>query len=154
MKKYIIAVIYAFLLALFTLYTVLDTFVLKDVPEVTIPQSQPNRITPTVTPVTTADAGNEKVDPDIENGEGKSEENGAAVTQIPSASPTPTPTVAPTYTENGYYDGHMNVTITKYREYDSDIYVVDAVIDSVDLLKTKLANAVRAKSEWEFTSDI
>ena len=47
----------------------------------------------------------------------------------------------------------MSVTISKYREYDSDIYVADIVLDSAELLKTQLASAVNG-GNWEVVSDI
>ena len=65
----------------------------------------------------------------------------------------PEPTMVPTWTENGYTDSQISVTITKYREYDSDIFVADIVLKSPDLLKTQLSKAVKG-STWEVVSDI
>ncbi len=155
MKKASFAIIYTVLLALFTTYVVLTTFVIKEAPDVTSQKHISTKVTPTP-------EREETVAPTAEPTEAVSAAPTSALTTAlmpsltptPAVTPTPTPTLTPTWTENGYRDSNMTVTITKYREYDSDIYVVDAIVNSADLLKTQLSNAVKKNSNWEVVSDI
>jgi exopolysaccharide biosynthesis protein len=165
MKKAPFVIVYAVLTALFTVYVVLTTFVIKDAPDVMVK----NRISAGLTPTPGAEtaAVPEKV-PGGTQGESASAETdvstseagdadvtpGATVSTTPAPTFSPTPTIVPTWSENGYLDSDMSVSITKYREFDSDIFVVDVVLDSTDLLKAQLATAVGRKSNWEVVSDI
>ena len=155
MKKYLFAIFYFILLSGFTLFVVLDTFVLKVAPEtLTIPVTI--KPTPTFTPAPaststsvateTQDSGRGQEDTEIVTV--------ATATPTPTETPTPTVTITPTWTENGYVDSNMTVTITKYREYDSDIFVADLILSSADILKTQLSSAYRSKSNWEVVSNI
>ncbi|MBQ7635881.1 MAG: phosphodiester glycosidase family protein [Lachnospiraceae bacterium] len=148
MKKAIFAIVYCILAAAFTVYVVLTTFFVKSTPDINInisaalTKTPTPTLTPTPTPEILAVPTNVPVeDPDLKP------------TLTPTSTPTPTPTMAPVWTENSYTDSNMAVTITKYREYNSDIFVVDVVLNSVDLLKTQLASVVRG-GNWEVVSDI
>ena len=57
-------------------------------------------------------------------------------------------------TDTTYDDGNICVTITTYREYDTDIYVADVTLSSADALKTALADSTYGKNITETTSSI
>ncbi len=155
MKKYLFATVYTVLLALFTLYTVLDTFVWRNETADTI-QTLPktfNDIKPTMTlsptlviAPTLTPTGELKPDP-AETGTTE-----YTPTPTPTFTPTPTPTIAPTWSEDGYVDSNVSVKISKYRDYESDIYVVDVIVNSADLLKTQIDRV--CGDTWEYVSDI
>ncbi len=147
MKKYLIAVVYTVLLALFTLYTVMDTFKAGTSTDFDLPRtlakytSTPTPVPAlTVTPVVTATPSAEA-------------SHSETLTLTPT--PTATPTIEPTWSADGYIDSNMSVKISRYREYESDIYVVDAVVNSADLLKTAITGVnKRGDHIWKVVSDI
>lgn len=57
-------------------------------------------------------------------------------------------------TENSYSDGNVAVTITKYRENNTNIYVADIRLSSADYLKTAFADNTYGKNVTEKTSVI
>lgn len=61
---------------------------------------------------------------------------------------------AATVTDNSYSDGNTTVTITSYREDDTDIYVADITLSSASDLETAFANATYGKNITATTSDI
>ena len=60
--------------------------------------------------------------------------------------------VAGIYTENTYVDENISVTITKKRQYDSNVYIADIKVNDAKLLKTALAQDVYGKNILEETS--
>jgi len=62
--------------------------------------------------------------------------------------------VASSVTENTYTDGNISITITEYREYDTSIYVADVTLTSPDYLKTAFADNTYGKNVTEKTSAI
>ena len=60
----------------------------------------------------------------------------------------------PVITDNSYVDENIEITITQYRESDTDIYVADVKISSVEYLKTALANNTFGKNITQTTSAI
>lgn len=65
-----------------------------------------------------------------------------------------------TYSDNqklsatSYKDENIKITITQYREYDSEIYVADVILSSPEYLKTALAKNTYGKNVTEKTSEI
>lgn len=57
-------------------------------------------------------------------------------------------------TDTTYDDGNISVTITTYREYDTDIYVADVTLSSADALSTALADSTYGRNITETTSSI
>ncbi len=57
-------------------------------------------------------------------------------------------------TENSYSDGNVTITITQYREYDTDIYVADIVVSDISYLQTAFAESTYGKNVTETTSEI
>ena len=56
--------------------------------------------------------------------------------------------------ENYYEDDNIKITLTTYREYDTNIYVADVIINSSEYLKTALAKNSYGKNVTEKTSSI
>lgn len=57
-------------------------------------------------------------------------------------------------TKNYYYDGKIEITLTQYREFNSDIYVAEVKLSSAEYLKTALADDTYGKNIVGKTSDI
>ena len=57
-------------------------------------------------------------------------------------------------TDTTYSDDNINIAITQYREYDTDIYVADITLSSADYLKTAFANNTYGKNVVATTSSI
>ncbi len=63
-------------------------------------------------------------------------------------------TPAVTVTADSYSDGEVSIQITTYREYDTDIYVADITLSGADALKTAFADDTYGKNITETTSVI
>lgn len=57
-------------------------------------------------------------------------------------------------TENSYSDENISITITNYRENDTEIYVADVQVSSPEYLKTAFANNTYGRNITEKTSEI
>ena len=99
--------IYITLLILFTIYAILDTFIISTVYEVV--------------------DNNKIVDNNIVTGNIISN-------------------------DNYYEDDNIKISLTTYREYDTNIYVADVIVNSSDYLKTYLAKSSYGKNITEKTS--
>ena len=106
-RPHLWAILYSAALVLFTVYLLLDAFV--------IPRSY-----------------SAVSDGDVQTGSGIAA--GAAVT------------------DTSYDDGSISITITQYREHDTDIYVADITLSDISALKTAFANDTFGKNLKETTS--
>lgn len=136
LKKYGWAVFYGVLLTVFTLYVVLDTFVITRV-YVPVPEEQETTTKTSVTEVTT--------------------------TEMPTTTEESTSlqVIEETTTEQKliindtmYKDGNITIILTEYREYDTAIYVADVRLSSPEYLKTALAKGAYGKNIRQKTSEI
>ena len=59
-----------------------------------------------------------------------------------------------TNTETKYVDDNKSITLTTIRKYDTDIYIADVTINSIDYLKTAFANNTYGRNIKETTSDM
>jgi hypothetical protein len=57
-------------------------------------------------------------------------------------------------TDNSYIDRNIRITITKYREYDTTIYVADVWVSSAEYLQTAFARGAFGRNITENTSTI
>ena len=126
MKKYVWGIVYGVLLTAFTVYVMLDTFVIARV----------------YTEVPQEDAG--KIQKEEETGKGEP-------TSVPEDTAAPE-SMSPVITENSYEDGQVSVVLTEYREYDTTIYVAEVKISSAEYLKTAFAKGVYGRNVTEKTS--
>ena len=117
--------VYSIILLLFTIYFLLDTFVLpRSYQVVDGTTSAPEQLyTPSITdgqsPVTTARF-----------------------------------TATPVLSEKSYSDQNISILITEHRQYDSTIYVADVLLSSPEYLKTAFAENTYGRNIKDQTSDI
>ena len=125
MKKCIWGIIYGILLTAFTVYVMLDTFVITCVYTVVPPDEE----------------GSSSIVLD-----GKNNEN--------NLSETAPPETTITRTDTSYSDGNISITLTEYREHNTTIYVADVQVSSAEYLKTAFAKSAYGKNVTDKTSGI
>jgi len=126
-KQYVWAAVFSALLISFTLFVILDTFVISRTYAIV------EEKTSQTDAGTAADSGSGTGDSSSESGT----DSGNAIT-----------------TENTYSDENISITITEYREYDTSIYVADVVLKNADYLQTAFANNAYGKNVTQTTSAI
>lgn len=122
---------YGMLLAVFTVYVLLDAFV--------IPRSY-------VVVDNGQSAQEDALSSDVQSGVGSSSPSESDDSSVSSADVT--------ITSDAYNDGNISIQITQYREYDTTIYVAGVTLSSADELKTMFADNTYGKNVTETTSDI
>lgn len=142
-KKHVWAVLYGFLLLSFTVYVLLDTFVLTQV-------------------YRSAPSGQSE-NSDVENNLNQSYEEIGLVEESTEKENTEEDTsedlsdasdIKPVTTMDSYQDENISIVITEYREYDTSIYVADIQLTSPEYLKTAFAQDAYGKNVTEKTSEI
>ena len=128
-KKKLWGILYGCLLTGFTIYVLLDTFVITRV-YTNISSGNSDTEYPY-----TADSGKNNTD-NTEN-----QNNSESI-------------ITPVITESSYHDENISITITEYRQYDTNIYVADVQLSSPEYLKTALAQNAYGKNVTEKTSEI
>ncbi len=139
LKKYCWAVFYGMLLTAFTVYVLLDTFVIALV-YTTIPTEEPTTTT---------------ISESILNKESTSEVKEDKATEESTSSEVTDETTGENMvivTDTTYHDSNIAVTLTEYREYDTSIYVADVKVSSPEYLQTALAKGAYGKNIREKTS--
>lgn len=126
MKKYLWGMLYGLFLTAFSVYVLLDTFVIERV-YTRVPPDNGNR--------NASDMGNGAADQD-------------------SGAPTGQSASLPVQTATSYTDGKISVTITEYRENGTTIYAADVHLSSPAYLKTALASGAYGRNVTENTSEI
>lgn len=134
-KKYTWAFIYTILLTSFTLYVVLDTFVITRVYALVQSDESDNNVSSSVAQ---SDVQNES---DAAKSSSGQDDNSQF-------------TESEVITENSYSDQNISITITEYREYDTTIYVADVYVSSVEYLQTAFAQSSYGRNITEKTSAI
>ena len=125
MKKYIWGICYGILLAAFTAYVMLDTFV----------------ITRVYTKIPNNTSGASSIVEDTEDDD----------TTEPDSKPDSSKVMQ---TDRSYSDSNISITITEYRENDTTVYVADVRLTSAKYLKTALAKSSYGKNITEKTSEM
>ena len=142
-QKPVWALVFGFILAAYTVYVMLDVFVIKRPMQenatgmnlalfanqaTPAPSATP---VPVITPVQV-----EKATPAPTN----------AVTATPSATPTPTVTPTPSFfseeviaTENFYSNDHLSITLTEIREHDTQIHIAEVRVSSAQYILSAFA---------------
>ena len=124
--------IYGVVLVAFTVYMLLDTFVIsKKIVVVDAAQSD-------------SASGSDMTD--AANAESSSGSNASAEKGNVSGTVNTTATM--------YEDDNIKITLTDYRENDTDIHVADVTVSSAEYLKTAFAQSAYGKNITETTSDI
>lgn len=139
-------VVFGLLLAAFTAYVLLDTFVITRV------YSEEKTQSAVVAAI--AGDGSEEAATDSNSGSGAdpTPENGPDSNAAANALQSGTATV--TVTGNSYDDGNVSIVITQYRYCETDVYVADVRLSSAEYLKTALAKGSYGKNVTDETSDI
>lgn len=147
------AVLVAFCLTGFTAYVLLDAFVIPRSYQVVYADTadsnqNTNGNTTDVSAVTTTAT-------DISATAADSDSATASQTTEDTADDSQSTDAAATIvTENSYSDGNITITLTQYREYDTDIYVADIVVTDVSYLQTAFAESTYGKNITETTSEM
>ena len=145
-KNVLFPVVFGLLLAAFTAYVLLDTFVITRV------YSEEKTQSAVVAAI--AGDGSEEAATDSNSGSGadSTPENGPDSNAGANALQSATATV--TVTGNSYDDGNVSIVITQYRYCETDVYVADVRLSSAEYLKTALAKGSYGKNVTDETSDI
>lgn len=123
-------IFFGVLLTCYTAYVVLDAFVIQRVYS--------------VVPTTTSTSSSTGT---VSSG-GSTGSSGSTGTVTTSNS------AAVVSTDTTYSDGSISITLTQYREYDTDIYVADITLASADSLQTAFANSTYGRNITATTSTI
>jgi len=170
--KYIFGFVFGLVLASFTMYVVLDTFVITRVYSIAVD----NRSSVTQYSGGTADDSEnveEEQDGTDETGQGTQETGGSTSGRTKTSkkhSGSSNSTDSSQNTDNGqttgsgqstseitdmsYQDENMSIVITEYYAYDTAIYVADIRVSSPEYLQTALAQNAYGKNVTETTSDM
>ncbi|MBQ6105899.1 MAG: phosphodiester glycosidase family protein [Lachnospiraceae bacterium] len=142
------AICFGLVLAAFTTYVMLDVFVIKrplDTNATTINLALFATPTPPPTPSPTPSPA---VTPDV---------TGPAE---PTETPTPTPTPTPSYfseeviaTDTFYSNDHLSITISEYRENNTQIHVAEVRVSSAQYLLTAFANDTYGRNIYQKPSE-
>lgn len=147
MKKHIWTICFSAVLFAYTLYVVLDTFVIRRVYDANAVKVNTSMF---ATPLPSAASTALPSDPD------DPEEETALPdvnTYVPTATAEPTP-VQPYQDEDSYIDDNITIELSTYEEYGTAIYVADVRLSSAEYLKTAFAQNKYGRNITEFTSEI
>ena len=145
-KKHLFAFIYALMLTAFSIYVVMDTFVITRVYD-TVPRTE----AAAVTDDTSGDAGSKDTD---ETTDGEIQSGNDSLTAVNETETDVSAKVTAVSTDTTYQDESITITVTEYREYDTSIYVADIQLSSPEYLKTALAKSAYGKNVTEKTSEM
>ena len=175
-RKKTILMLYSILLAAFSVYFLLDTFVIERVYSIesTTVQSAETSETSTGKGAEESETSTDKGTEESDASAGKSAETSALPEDRSSDSTSPgqdsvtdrtltsevtgeeaavSAAQKPVVTENSYSDENISIRITEYRLNDTDIYVADIQLSSDDYLKTALAKGAYGRNVTAKTSD-
>lgn len=127
MKRHFASMVFALILAAYTVYAALDTFVIVRV------------LTPDTLPTATVEASTAPTE---------------APTAAPTAteSPAEQATTAPISADTEYHDDQIDIVLTTMRVENTTVYVADVQLADISLLKTALAGNTYARNLTETTS--
>ena len=149
-KKYLFAIVYSVLLTAFTVYVLMDTFVITRVYS-TVPAVESSSEAGS----DGADSDTAVTDSDTAVADSYSAVAEAAVNASASEQTGESPTSQqPVSTATSYQDENITITLTEYREYDTSIYVADITLSSPEYLQTALAQNAYGRNVTEKTSEM
>lgn len=149
---YLWAVIYGILLTGYTVFTLLDTFVIpRDL--VYVDQLPPRTTAQTQAPVETQAVTVESTDTQapLQTSDAPSENQTAVTEPEPTTEPEPVIT-EPIITDHSYQSNNISITITEQRVHDTQIYIADVVIKDPYCLRTGLAFGAFGRNLKQYTS--
>lgn len=154
--------VYCAALAAFSVYAVMDTFVITHVYTQVEAASVSSSLT-TSTDTTQSDTSTDSETSTTEETDtASSDTTDTSTTEDTSSDTTATVTTVSTASldsaevldEQTYSDSGVSITLTTYREYDTTFYVADVQLASADYLQTALAGNAYGKNVKDTTSDI
>ena len=149
-KKNLFAIVYSVLLTAFTVYVLMDTFVITRVYS-TVPAVEASSEAGS----DGADSDTAVTDSDTAVADSYSAVAEAAVNASASDQTGESPTSQqPDSTATSYQDENITITLTQYREYDTSIYVADITLSSPEYLQTALAQNAYGRNVTEKTSEM
>ena len=149
-KKNLFAIVYSVLLTAFTVYVLMDTFVITRVYS-TVPAVEASSEAGS----DGADSDTAVTDSDTTVADSYSAVAEAAVNASASDQTGESPTSQqPVSTATSYQDENITITLTQYREYDTSIYVADITLSSPEYLQTALAQNAYGRNVTEKTSEM
>lgn len=140
-RRYVWAVLYGLLLVSFTLYVVLDTFVITRV--YTLTPAPQNDVVLNPTDPTQTQSPPDDVAPKLDEPPETAAEKSGQLLLSDSAA----------VADNAYSDSNISIAITEHREYDTSIYVADVRISDPAYLQTAFAQNAFGKNITERTSE-
>ena len=147
MKRHVFTIIYSVLLAAFTLYIILDTFVISRVYDQDTTQMN--------TGVFNNEAPDTAEDDSISEPDVYMYEETAATAPTVVATASTVATTATADEEIGCYsDENISVTIEEYTYNDTRVYVADVKLNSAEYLKTAFADDAYGKNIKATTSEM
>ena len=147
MKRYVFTIIYSVLLAAFTLYIILDTFVISRVYDQDTTQMN--------TGVFNNEASDTAEDDSIyEPAIYMYEETAATAPTVVATAPTVATTAKADEEIGCYSDENISVTIEEYTYNDTRVYVADVKLNSAEYLKTAFADDAYGKNIKATTSEM
>lgn len=157
-RKKTILLLYSILLAAFSVYFLLDTFVIERVYSTEVPAVQSAETVSTgaqnedsVTDPAAQDSGVTDTAQETSSApEASAPQSGS--TEITGSDEVYAAAAAPVITEDSYYDGNISIKITEYRQNDTTIYAADIQLSSAEYLKTALAKGVFGRNVTAKTS--
>ncbi len=159
-KNLLFPIFYGILMTSFTVYVVLDTFVITRVYGAVEPTASTytasvdeSETTGSVT-IETETTGTTAAESSSSVKRSKKKSSSSGTAERASAEAAETTAEAAVSTENTYQDENISVTLTEYTVNDTAVYVADVTLSSADYLKTALAQGLYGKNVTESTSDM
>lgn len=145
MKK-VWGIIYGLLLTAFTVYVLMDTFVIARVYTPGVSNSFTQNFIMDLNSILSRDKNAD----DIENNAGSFEDDLDDAEDDTDDVETP----AALITEDTYEDDNISISLTDYREYETNIHVAEVQLASAEYLKTALAQGTYGQNVKARTSEI
>lgn len=149
MKKYLWGLIYGIFLTAFTIYVLLDTFVITRV------YSRENSIDNYFSVNETDSKSGYDDGNRYDNGSGNNSSNGSNNNSSNNSGNSSDNDINVTISDsNSYKDNNISITVTEYRSNNTSVYVADVKISSPEYLKTAFAHNSYGKNVTQKTSEI
>ena len=143
LKRHLFPILCSILLVAFTLYVILDTFVIARVYTVVNPTAASES-----TPI---DGSSEE---EAQNSQSSAASEQSDETESAGAENNSVFTNEAVFTNNSYSDENISITLTERREYNTEIYVADVIVSSPEYLKTAFAKNEYGRNITQKTSAI
>lgn len=152
-KKRAFGIAYGIVLAAFTVYVLLDTFVIAR----NYGTAAKSNREAMMEQYLAGNKDNSGAEGSTQEGSGSSTENGTEpdpAEDSTSGTESTKESTDPVITDSSYKDENISIEIIQYREYDTDIYVADVRLSSPEYLKTALAEDSYGHNIKAATSEI